>query len=79
MKLTYSLQQVVDAGNAPSVRWLQTQIRAGNVGASKIGRSWRMTDDDIDDMLATFRNTSNVREIAPGALSAVSARRRAAS
>jgi hypothetical protein len=60
MLKTYSLHQVVAAGNAPSVRWLQHQIRAGQVTARKLGRHWRMTDDDIVEMLENRRNERNV-------------------
>ena len=55
---THSLTEVVAAGNAPSVRWLQQRIRAGRVPARKIGRHWRMTDADLDAMLESFRNTT---------------------
>lgn len=58
MTATHSLPEVVAAGNAPSVRWLQQQIRAGRVPARKIGRHWRMTDADVDAMLESFRNTT---------------------
>lgn len=58
MTATHSLTEVVAAGNAPSVRWLQQQIRAGRVPARKIGRHWRMTDADVDTMLESFRNST---------------------
>ncbi|MGY4711768.1 helix-turn-helix domain-containing protein [Mycolicibacterium sp. CBM1] len=53
---TYSLDEVVAAINAPSVRWLQEQIRAGRVPARKFGRQWRMTNADVDAMLESLRN-----------------------
>jgi hypothetical protein len=55
---TYSLAEVVAAGNAPSVRWLQKEIRARRITARKIGRHWRMTDRDIDEMLDVRRNSA---------------------
>jgi hypothetical protein len=55
---TYSLDEIVAAGNAPSVRWLQKEIRARRITAHKIGRHWRMTDRDIDQMLDARRNTT---------------------
>jgi hypothetical protein len=77
---TYSLAEVVAAGNAPSVRWLQREIRARHVSARKIGRHWRMTDQDITDMLEALRNVTPtlaapVHHPNPHGLSATSLRR----
>lgn len=47
LPVTYSLEEVVGTGSAPSVRWLQHQIRAGRVPARKIGRHWRMTGEGL--------------------------------
>lgn len=47
----HSLQEIVDAGIAPSVRWLQDQIRAKKIPAHKIGRHWVLTDSDIEQAL----------------------------
>lgn len=52
----HKLQELVDAGLAPSVKWLQHQIRAGKITARKIGRHWVMTDADIDEALEKWRN-----------------------
>ena len=65
MIATYSLDEVVATGNAPSVRWLQREIRASRVTARKIGRSWRMTGQDIADMLEARRNTATLPARAP--------------
>lgn len=74
----HHLEAVVANELAPSVRWLQKQIRAGRVSARKLGRHWVMTDRDIEEMLETFKNRANVTEIHPtGGLSAASMRRRA--
>lgn len=79
MKRGHQLDEIVAAGLAPSVLWLQKKIRAGHVTAHKLGRHWVMTDDDVDAMLDTFSNRSNVRDIRPTAgLSAASQRRRSA-
>ncbi|OBB20597.1 hypothetical protein [Mycolicibacterium elephantis] len=46
----HSLQEVVDAGYAPSVRWLATGIKEGRIPGRMIGRywrTWRMTEDDL--------------------------------
>jgi len=65
MITTYSLDEVVAAGNAPSVQWLQRQVRSGRVTACKIGRHWRMTEQDIADMLEARRNTATAPTLAP--------------
>lgn len=36
---------------APSERWVVEQIRAGRFPARKMGRIWRMTEQDISDAL----------------------------
>lgn len=79
MRRGYQLEEIVDAGLAPSVRWLQKEIRAGRIPAMKAGRHWVMTDEHIEQMVHAFSNqSSNVREIRPaGGLSAASMRRRA--
>lgn len=74
----HQLAAIVDAELAPSVRWLQKEIRAGRITARKLGRHWVMTDQDIEEMLERRRNTTNVHDIRPsGGLSAASMRRRA--
>lgn len=37
-------------------RWLTRQILTGRIRARKIGRQWRMTDDDIAYALDVFAN-----------------------
>lgn len=76
----HSLEAVVGAGLAPSVRWLQDQIRAGRIPAHKIGRHWVMTDTDLESALASWESGAVRRThvpSTPGALSltATSSRR----
>jgi chromosome condensin MukBEF MukE localization factor len=79
VKRGHQLAEVVDAGLAPSVVWLQKKIRSGRITARKLGRHWVMTDEDVDAMLEAFANRTNVRDIRPaGGLSAASQRRRSA-
>lgn len=52
----HRLEEVVAAGLAPSVRWLQDQIRAGCIPAHKIGRHWVMTDADLEIALASWES-----------------------
>lgn len=58
---TYSLEEVValimpndDPKN--SVRWLTDQIRAGNASAYNVRRRWRMTHQDVEDLIERRRN-----------------------
>lgn len=52
----HRLEEVVEAGLAPSVRWLQDQIRAGKIRAHKPGRHWILTDDDLELALASWES-----------------------
>lgn len=61
MAATYSIADVADRMGAPSVRWVLDQIRAGRFPARKIGRSWRMTDEDVADALDACRNSVRQR------------------
>ena len=54
---TNAIADVADRIGAPSVRWVVDQIRSGRFPALKIGRIWRMTDQDIADALDACRNT----------------------
>lgn len=56
MALTMSLEEAADELGAPSVGWLAKMIRANRVPARKIGRSWRMTRDDVNTALENLRN-----------------------
>ncbi|WP_241471661.1 hypothetical protein [Mycolicibacterium neoaurum] len=52
--MPYTLQEVVDAGYAPSVRWLASGIKAGSIPGRMIGRYWKnwlMTDEDFEQYL----------------------------
>ncbi|QWK51378.1 excise [Mycobacterium phage Stinson] len=52
-----------------SERWLTEQVRAGRIPGRKIGRSWRMTQADIDAALESFRISpeSGRKSVAPAA------------
>ena len=54
---THAIADVADSMGAPSVRWVVDQIRSGRFPARKIGRTWRMTDQDIAEALDACRNT----------------------
>jgi hypothetical protein len=79
----HRLEQIVDAGLAPSVRWLQDQIRAQRIPAHKIGRHWVMTDTDLETALEVWASkpdrTPALTAPFPLSLTATSQRRRVAS
>jgi hypothetical protein len=80
----HRLQAIVDAGLAPSVRWLKDQIRAGKIPAHKAGRSWILTDDDLDEALKVWASPRYTGQSEPAAtsplsLTSTSLRQRAAS
>lgn len=58
---TYSLADVADALCGDSMKlpelWLKRQIVAGRFTARRVGRTWRMTQADIDHALAVMSNT----------------------
>ena len=65
-------------------RYLRGRIRAGQFRARKVGRSWLMTDADIDAAIESFANTEPIADTPPpppapspvGQLTAGSLRRR---
>lgn len=61
MAATYSIAEVAEQVGAPSERWVVDQIRAGRFPARKIGRAWRMTDQDIADALEACHNSPGPR------------------
>lgn len=44
---TYAAEEAAELMGAPSVRWLIEQLRAGRFQGYKVGRHWRMTEDDV--------------------------------
>jgi hypothetical protein len=54
--ITYAIADAAKRMGAPSERWVVEQIRAGRFPARKMGRAWRMTDQDIVDALDACRN-----------------------
>ena len=55
---TYSLTEVAQALCGDSMarpeRWLTRQIAIGRFSARRVGRHWRMTQDDLDHALAVM-------------------------
>jgi hypothetical protein len=63
---TYLLEQAVDMIGAPSRRWLIERLRDGRFPGRKIGREWRMTDEDISTVLDLCRNDAQVTSTPTG-------------
>lgn len=82
MTRAHKLRTLVEAGLAPSERFLQKRLRAGLIRGIKVGREWRMTDEHINEYVASLENQALPRiprHDAPAGLSVASMRRRAAS
>lgn len=67
---TYSLEEVATMVMSPddmpnAVRWLKAQIKDGKASAYKVGRSWRMTHEDVEYLIDRNRNTLQVPVAAP--------------
>ncbi|WP_133053087.1 helix-turn-helix domain-containing protein [Mycolicibacter minnesotensis] len=62
---TYSLAEVaalVLPEMASGERWLAERLRSGKVRGYKIGRAWRMTHEDIEDLITRHRNSPQPAE-----------------
>ena len=57
---TYSLDEVAamvlpsEMKNGP--RWLAERLNRGDLSGYRVGRTWRMTHRDIEDLIDRFRN-----------------------
>ena len=67
MKRAHDLQEIVDAGWAPSVRWLREGIRRGDIPGRRLPRRGRggragyaMTDEDIEQFVEGQRATPSI-------------------
>lgn len=67
MKRYYSLPEVAEGTRLDhhmknAERWLADQIRANRIRATKLGRSWFMSDEQIEAMLDSLENRQPVEE-----------------
>ena len=53
---THSVEKAVARIGAPSRRWLIERLRDRRFPGRKIGREWRMTDEDIEAALDACKN-----------------------
>jgi len=65
MKRAHTFADLVEAGWAPSVRYLEIRARRGDIKARKVGRVWRMTDGDVDAYIESLSNDYREPEPAP--------------
>lgn len=58
---TYSLSEVAEMVLPPNwkepVRWLQRHLVSGEISGYKVGHDWRMTSEDVTDLVARHRNS----------------------
>ena len=53
--LTYSLAEAAQRIGGVTERWLAIRLRDGQASGYKIGRQWRMTEFDIQDLIDKSR------------------------
>lgn len=57
---TYSLEEVAAMALPPDMkdgrRWLTRRLNSGQIRGYKIGRTWRMTQSDVEELIAGQRN-----------------------
>jgi len=59
---THSTGEAAEIFGAPSERWYIEQIRSGRFPGRKIGKKWRVTDNDILTALNICRNEQHVAD-----------------
>jgi excisionase family DNA binding protein len=81
VKQAHPLEAVVEAGWAPSTHYLIVRLRRGEIRGRKVGRHWRMSDEDIQAYVESLANKSAPtleESYRSGGLSLASSRRRSA-
>lgn len=60
--ITYSLAEVaaayLPAEWADGERWLRRHLNRGEISGYRVGRTWRMTEDDVAHFIDSRRNTT---------------------
>ena len=62
---TYSLAEVAEMilpDMADGVRWLSRRLNNGELSGYRVGRTWRMTRDDVADLIERQHNRSIARK-----------------
>jgi excisionase family DNA binding protein len=63
--LTFSVEEAAPLFPCSS-RWLTEQLRSGRLPGRKIGRNWRLTEDDIHEALDRLRKQTEQKADARG-------------
>lgn len=65
---TYSLAEVTGMVLPPDLNdpegWLARYLRAGKIGGYKVGRTWRMTHQDVEDLITSNRTRPDTAPVA---------------
>jgi hypothetical protein len=66
---TYSLGEVAETVLPPDmtnrVRWLSHRLNRGQLSGYRVGRSWRMTCADVEDLIERHRNRAIPQDDVP--------------
>jgi hypothetical protein len=72
---TFSVEEAVGIIGAPSPRFLIERFRDRTFPARKVGRVWRLTEQDIIDILEILKNDAGFTSTAPTGLTSRSQKR----
>ena len=72
---TYSVEEAVGIIGAPSPRFLIERFRDRTFPARKVGRVWRLTEQDIADILEILKNNPEFTSAGPTGLTSRSQKR----
>ncbi|QBC86374.1 DNA-binding protein [Mycobacterium avium] len=68
---TYSLAEVAEQVLPPEwtdgERWLARRLNRGQIRGYRVGRIWRMTEQQVEDLIDRFTNNANGRPATPTA------------
>jgi hypothetical protein len=63
---TFSLAEVAAQVLPPewtdAERWLRRRLNRGEIGGYRVGRDWRMTEADVEDLINRHRNGADRRQ-----------------
>jgi len=59
MNRAHTLTEIVEAGWAPSVHYLVVRLRRKEIRGRKVGRTWLMSDADLDAYIDSTLNITN--------------------
>lgn len=75
---TYSLAEVAAQALPPEWKdpelWLKRRLRRGEITGYKVGQTWRMREQDVEDLISRHLNTARVPAPAVSIIDGLSAR-----